>query len=111
MEMTSLVTKLLGPPENVDACSPGHIRRWMIFGTQRLRVYLHHSPNEDLAVELSRYPHRFISFGLAHSHTSNSRGVLETCGDHARWMILIARSSEVRQNRTVNDSSLRTSHS
>jgi hypothetical protein len=111
VDMTSLVTKLLGRPEHVDACSPSHTCRWMIFGNQRFRVYLHHSSSEDLAVEFSRYPHRFISIGLARSHTNNPCGVLETCRDHATWMVLIARSSEVRQKRTVNDSSLRTSHS
>jgi hypothetical protein len=96
VEMTSLVTKLLGPPETADtyACLPGRLRRWMIFRNQSFRVYLHHSFREDLTVELSRYPDKFISIGLVHSHANNSSRVLETCGDQAAWMILIAKSSE-----------------
>ncbi len=96
MGITSLVTKLLGPPANTGTSprSPGHLRRWLIFGNQRLKVYLDHSSHEDLTAELRRYPDKFISIGLMHSYTNNSSGGLEIGGDQSGWMVLIAKSSE-----------------
>jgi hypothetical protein len=68
--MTTLVTKLLGPPEKVApfAFFPTRPHRWMIFETQYFKVYLHHTYNEDLDVYLRAYPGQFISFGFANSN-------------------------------------------
>jgi len=51
VEMMSLVTKLLGPPEEVATCSPSpnHAHRWMIFESQHFKVYLHHSANDGFS--------------------------------------------------------------
>jgi hypothetical protein len=95
VEMTSLVTKLLGPPEKIEtlACFPTHLQRWMIFGTQHFKIYLHHWYGEDLNVDLRHYPERFISFGIVNSCVENSAGTLEVIPDRAAWMVLIAKSS------------------
>lgn len=93
VEITRLVTKLLGPPDNIDTSArlSGHVQRWMIFGNQRFRVYVHHSSREDLSLDLCTYPERLISIGLVNSWTKDSREVLETGGNGAAWMVLIAR--------------------
>jgi hypothetical protein len=92
--MTTLVTKLLGPPENVEpsAYSPTQLHRWMIFETQYFKVYLHHTCNEDLEVELRAYSEQFISFGLARSDSGNSAAAPNAVPDRAAWMVLIAKS-------------------
>ena len=99
MEMESLVRKLLGPPEEVEtvACFPAYLHRWMIFGTKHFKVYLHHSYNEDLTVNLCDYPERFISFGFVNSY-EDSAGTL-AFSDRAAWMVLIAKLSRGRQKR------------
>jgi hypothetical protein len=99
VEMTSFVTKLLGPPEEVDTCarSRGHVHRWMIFGNQRFKLYLHHSSNEDLSVDLLSYPDRLVSIGFANSYSDNSVGARDACVDRATWMLLIAKSSRGHQ--------------
>ena len=95
VEMTRLVTKLLGPPEEVDTLArfPAHLHRWMIFGTQHFKVYLHHSFNNDVTVDLCNYPERFISFGVVNSGVENSAGTPDTIADRAAWMVLIAKPS------------------
>ena len=95
MEMASLVTKLLGPPEEVETFArfPVRLHRWMIFGTQNFRVYLHHSLNEDPTVNLCNYPETFISFGFLNSSMEDSAGSLGAFSDRAAWMVLIAKSS------------------
>jgi hypothetical protein len=99
MEMTRLVTKLLGPPEEIDTLTrfSAHLHRWMICGTQHFKVYLHHSLNEDLTVNLCNYPERFISFGFVNSY-EDSAGTL-AFSDRSAWMVLIAKSSRGRQKR------------
>ena len=94
VEMSNLVTKLLGPAEEVDTCTsfPTHVRRWKIFGNRRFKVYLHHSCNEDWAVDLRPYPTRFISIGLVHSCQDHSDADVEAHANRAAWMVLIAKS-------------------
>jgi hypothetical protein len=92
--MTNLVTKLLGPPEEIGACGclPAQLQRWLIFGNQHFKVYLHHSSQADLTADLRPYPAKLISIGLAHSSKENSDGVLRTSADRAAWMVLIAKA-------------------
>lgn len=99
MEMTSIVTRLLGPPEEVEplACLPTRFHRWMIFGTQHFKIYLHHWYSEDLTVDLRKYPERFFSFGIVNSCSGNPAGTLEVIPDRAAWMVLIAKSSHGEQ--------------
>ena len=91
VEMSDLVTKLLGPAEEVDtcACFPTHLRRWMIFGNRRFKVYLHHSCDEDWAVDLRPYPARLISIGLVNSCVDHSDAGLEPYANRVAWMVLV----------------------
>jgi len=100
VEMMSLVTKLLGPPEEVATCSrfPGHGHRWMIFENQNLKVYLHHSANDSFSDDLGAYPKRFISIGLAKSYTGESAHISEVCAERVAWMVLIAKSAHIPEN-------------
>jgi len=94
LKITTLVSKLLGPPEEVDlSARPGHAHRWMIFGSQRFNVYLHHSFNEDLALDLSPYAERLVSIGVVNSYRDSSDRSREPGADRATWMLLIAKSS------------------
>ena len=97
--MRYLVTKLLGPPEEVDTCArfPGYLHRWIVFGNQRFKVYLHHSFNEDLAVDLLPYPERLISIGLVNSYRDDYDEAPDACTDRATWMVVIAKSSRHHQ--------------
>jgi hypothetical protein len=97
--MTTLVTKLLGPPEKVEpfAFFPKNLHRWMIFETQYFKVYLHHTHHEDLDVELHTYPEPFISFGFASSDRGNPAATPNAVRDRATWMVLIAKSSRQKE--------------
>ena len=94
MELTSLVTKLLGAPEEVDTCARfrGHLHRWTIFANQRFMVYLHHSSNEGLTADLHSYPKRFLSIGLVDSYEGDSAGEVAPFADRTSWMVLITKS-------------------
>jgi hypothetical protein len=106
VHMRRLVTKLLGPPEEVDTCArfPGYLHRWMVFGTQRFKVYLHHSSNEDLAVDLLSYPKRLISIGFVNSCREDCDGAPDACADRATWMVVIAKSSHNHQESHLGNS-------
>jgi hypothetical protein len=94
VEIKGLVTKLLGPPEEIGTGgrSPNHDHRWTIFGNQHFKVYLHHSLNDASSVDLGPYPKRLISIGFAKSCTQTSSDALEVLGDREAWMVLIAKS-------------------
>ena len=100
VEMKSLVTKLLGPPEEIGMYGRSHNpdHRWMIFGNQHFKVYLHHSPNDVSSVDLGPYPEKLISIGLEKSYTRQSSDVLEVLGDREAWMVLIAKSEHGPEN-------------
>jgi hypothetical protein len=95
VEMMSLVTKLLGPPEEVTTCGvlANHIHRWMIFENQRFKVYLHHSANDGFSDGLDSYPKRLISIGFAKSCAKQISDPLRVFADQAAWMLLIAQSA------------------
>jgi hypothetical protein len=97
--MTNLITKLLGPPEEIGAggCFPAQLHRWLIFGNQHFKVYLHHSSQADLTEGSSPHPGRLISIGLGKSSKGDSGGVLGTSADRAAWMVLIAKAPLVHQ--------------
>lgn len=94
VEMKNLVTKLLGPPEEIGMCGrfPNHHQRWMIFKSEHLKVYLHHSASDASSNDFLPYPARLISIGLAKSYARKSGNTLEVSGDRAAWMVLIAES-------------------
>ncbi len=98
MEMASLVTKLLGPPEEIDPCarSRHHAHRWMICGNQHFKVYLHHTSNEDLAADLLPYPQQLLSMGFG-NYTNNFDGAPSACADRSTWMLLIAKPPHSQQ--------------
>jgi hypothetical protein len=100
VEMKSLVMKLLGPPEEIGICARSHNRahRWMIFGNQHFKVFLHHSPNDASSGGLSLYPERLISIGLEKLHTRKSSGASHVSGNREAWMVLIAKSVHGPEN-------------
>jgi len=100
VEMMSLVTKLLGTPEEVATLSrfPNHAHRWMIFGNQHFKVYLHHSADDGLSIDLGPYPERLISIGLAKSYARESADISEVGADREAWMVLIAKSARSPEN-------------
>jgi len=100
VEMKSFVTKLLGPPEEIGICARSHNRahRWMIFESQKFKVYLHHSPNDAASGGLGLYPERLISIGLEKLYTRRSSGDSHVSGDREAWMVLIAKSVHGPEN-------------
>src|SRR3954463_4703396 len=92
--MMSLVTKLLGPPEEVTPCSPfpNHAHRWMIFENQHFKVYLHHSANDCFSCGLDSYPKRLISIGFAKSCAKQISDPLRVFAHQAAWKLLISRA-------------------
>ena len=100
VKMMSLVTKLLGPPEEVPTCGflPHPIHRWMIFENQHFKVYLHHSSNEVIGDGLASYPKSLISIGLATSCAEQLVDPLKVSAERAAWMVLIAKPIHGRQN-------------
>ena len=100
VEMMSLVTKLLGPPEEVGTCSPfpNHAHRWMIFGNQHFKVYIHHSAHDGFSDGLGSYPKKLISIGFAKSCAEQLADPLKVIVDRAAWMVLIAKSVHGPEN-------------
>jgi len=100
VEITNLVTKLLGPPEEFieNAAHPTHLYRWMIFGNKRFRVYLHHSLGDDWNENLCREPKSFISLGFVKSGLEDGPRGIDILSDRAAWMVLIGRSSQSATN-------------
>jgi hypothetical protein len=94
--MTNLITKLLGPPEEVRGYGrfPALMHRWLIFWNQHFKVYLHHWSQADLTADLQRYPEAFISIGLAKEPAEDSGEVLGKPGGRVAWMVLIAKSPQ-----------------
>ena len=99
--MTSLVTKLLGPPEEI-AGFPTHLDRWKIFANKRLKVFLEHSCGSDWSGDVSTYPRRFLAVGFAESNLDETAAQLELFHDCAAWTVLIGSSSGPRKNRAAH---------
>jgi hypothetical protein len=95
MEITNLVTKLLGPPEEINGSdrSPIRLQRWVVFGNRHLTIYLHHVFGSTCDEDLRNYPRRFISVGLAESYLEDAAKGLDVFPDQAAWMVLIGKSS------------------
>jgi hypothetical protein len=91
--MTSLVTRLLGPPEEVEAntCFPNPLRRWMIFANQHFKVYLQRSSNKDLASDFFVYPGALISVGCVNSYVREPTEVLQATPDRMAWILVISK--------------------
>lgn len=68
--MTKLLTRLLGPPEEINGAGrcKTYLYRWFLFGTPGkafpLKAYLHHFVGNDWSRDLHDHPKRFISVGL-----------------------------------------------
>jgi len=101
VEMTSLVTKLFGPPQEI-ASFPTHLDRWKIFGNKRLKVYLEHCCGTDWSGDAGTYPKRFLAVGFAESTMDERAAQLELFSDRAAWTVLIDSSSGQRQNRAAH---------
>ena len=95
MEITSLVTRLLGPPEEIDGYDrcPTRLYRWVVFGNKHLTVYLHHVFGNTCGGDLHSYPRGFISVGWAESCLEDAAKGLDVFPDQAAWMVLIGKAS------------------
>jgi len=100
VEMTSLVTKLFGPPEEI-AGFPTHLDRWKIFGNKGLKVYLQHSSGTAWSGDIGAYPKGFLAIGFAESTMDETAAQLELFSDRAAWTVLIGRSFG-RRNRAAH---------
>jgi hypothetical protein len=100
VEMMHLVTKLFGPPREIDACAhfPNHLYRWTIFGNSRLEVFLDRFVGDDWSGDPDAYPRKFISIGLAESATHAPQKLIAS-QDRAGWMLLIGKLSRTGVNR------------
>ena len=94
VEMTNLVTRLLGPPEEVErcACLPSPLHRWMIFTTQYFKVYLQRSSNMDLANDFIAYPETLISVGCVNSHGRKPAEISKASPNRIAWLLVIVKS-------------------
>ena len=101
MEMTSLVTKLFGPPEEIAGFTT-HLDRWKILGSKRLKVYLQHSCGTDWSGDIGTYPKRFLAVGFAESNLDESAAQLELFSERAAWTVLIGSYSGRRENRAAH---------
>jgi len=90
--MTGLLTKLLGPPQEIGArghCS-SHLYRWTLVERNQYKVYLEHSIGGTVHRDLGSYPKRFVSVGLADSRDGKN---FQSLPDDNAWMLLIGSSS------------------
>jgi len=95
VEMSRLVTRLFGPPQEITTV-PTHLYRWKIFGNKRLRVYLEHACGSDWSGEVGTYPKRFLGVGFAESTMDETAAQLELFYDRAAWTVLIERCLDRR---------------
>jgi hypothetical protein len=94
VDLTELVTKLFGPPEEVQDCDchPSHLYRWTLFRKRALNVTVYHS-DAHWSGHLQDCPRRFISVGVA-KHAAG-----ETLPDRVQWMVLIGKAARDVQQR------------
>jgi hypothetical protein len=94
MEMRSLVTKLLGPAQEIisGTSSPVHVQRWIVFRSRFFDVCLDHfaGPNEssDRCIE----PDPFVSIGVEETQGADNTQKIASFDDKA-WMVLVRRHS------------------
>jgi hypothetical protein len=90
--MTQLITRLFGPPERIGNSTHflTHICRWTILGNTRYKIYLDHSCGSVRNEDLSCYPKRFLSLGIAESRDSKNA---QAPGLDAAWTFLISKAS------------------
>src|ERR1700751_2402458 len=101
--MTNLVTRLLGPPEDVEACAclPSSLHRWMIFANQHFKVYLQRSSNKDLASDFFVYPETLISVGCVNSYAREPAEIAKAAPNRIAWILVIAKSPRDRHWKNV----------
>lgn len=89
MDMTGLITKFLGSPEDIHGWDQlTHLHRWTIFRNKRFQVFLDHSDIQDWDGNLNNYPERFFSVGLAQSEEGT-----QVYPARAAWVLLVGGSS------------------
>jgi hypothetical protein len=90
--MTNLITKLLGPPQEIGTKKHclHRLYRWTILRNKRYKVYLDHSFGGASSGDLENYPERFISVGLAESHNMGNKPPFP---GRAAWTLLIGKTS------------------
>jgi hypothetical protein len=94
VNMTGLLTRLLGSPEDIYGLGHlPHLHRWTIVRNKRLQVFLDHSEAQNWDGNLRNYPERFFSVGLVESENGT-----QVFPDRAAWALLVGRSSSRRSS-------------
>ena len=96
MDIERFVSKLLGPPQRVDAPIPAstYCDRWIIADGTRLKIYLDHFVSVNWGHDLVDYPNKFVSIGIAECVEEDTRDKREVVSGDAAWMLLITRPSQ-----------------
>lgn len=96
MHIERFVSKLLGPPQRVDARlpAPTYRDRWIIADGTRLKIYLDHYVSGNWRHDLVDYPKTFISIGIAECIEEDTRDKREIVFGDAAWILLISRPSQ-----------------
>src|SRR3974377_1477817 len=92
MVMSFLVTKLLGPAQEITSRgrAPVHVSRWIVFRSPLFEICLDHCDGEVSTVETSDYPDRFFCLGLAKSPRVKGPQPVRTSPRYA-WMVLVGK--------------------
>ena len=91
MGMSFLITKLLGPAQEISSRgrSPVHVFRWTVFQSKLFEVCLDHCDGEVSNAEPCDYPNRFFSFGLAKARRAKHPQPTSSSCDLDVWMVLV----------------------
>ena len=96
MDLAHLVTKMFGPPEEVEECEgrAAHLHRWTIFRKRAFNVTVYHTDDVWFG-HVQDCPRRFISVGLA------KHGGAEDLPERVEWMVLIGKRPSDLDRRNV----------
>jgi hypothetical protein len=94
MEMCALVTKLLGPAQEIVSStgSPVHVQRWTVFRSKFFDVCLDRCAGQYENSDRCNERDRFVSIGLGEAHTPDDIQMIASFDDKA-WMVMVRRHS------------------
>lgn len=98
VDLAHIVTRLFGPPEQVDDCEGhcAHLCRWTIFRKRALNVTVYHA-KDVWSGKVQDCPRRFISVGVA----KHEGGGAADFPDHVEWMVVIGKRRSNLEHRKV----------
>lgn len=103
MKMSLLVTKILGPAQEIiwSGRPALQVSRWILFRSKLFEVCLDHCDGEFSNRDRSSYPDRFVSVGLATSHRVTGPRLVRSSRNEAAWMVLVGRQHESVRRRAA----------